>query len=199
MTVREICQLLLEGFELFEQSNFKLGILEWIVQMRQPLKNPRNGAHSVSKRTLSVGNVAGLESPALLDRLVVSISSGANRLFGFGVSGVGLRGLVVDTGVGSGVGRAAAAFPGSLLDLKLVSIGIGRKRFFAKSLRSTAESLTAAEQLPPFLSCCLLLLVVVSTGSGANLRTFLTLSSIGVGWKRREGGGEDDILGEETR
>jgi hypothetical protein len=58
--------------------------------------------------TLSVGKVAGLESPAFFDLLVVSINSGTNLLLGFGVSsGGGLCGIEI--GVGSGVGKGLPA------------------------------------------------------------------------------------------
>lgn len=132
--------------------------------------------------TLSVGKVAGLESPALFDLLVVSINSGTNLLLGLGVSsGDGLCGI--ETGVGSSVGKAFAAW--SLL-LKVVSTGSIRNfRFATKSLRSTPAS-------PGFwTSSFLLLRVVVSTGSTANRRIFFTVDSTGVGENRLElGGGE---------
>lgn len=124
--------------------------------------------------TLSVGKVAGLESPALFDLFVVSINSGTKRLLGLGVSSGG--GLC---GEGSGEGRDCPALS-SLLLLKLISTGTGtRRRFPALSFLSTA--------VPPLSR--LLLRVVVSTGSGANRRTFLTVSSTGTGWKRLAGGG----------
>ena len=133
--------------------------------------------------TLSVGKVAGLESPALFDLLLVSMSSGTNLLLGLGVSsGGGLIGI--ETGVGSGVGSGLAA---CLLLLKLVSTGSIRNfRFATKSVRSTPDSSVF------WTSSFLLLRVVVSTGSGANRRTFLTVVSTGVGVKRLEVGGGDD-------
>lgn len=127
--------------------------------------------------------MAGLASPALLDLFVVSINSGVNLLLGFGVSvGGGLWGIEV--GVGSGVGNG---FPvRSLLLLNVVSTGVGAKRRFpvAESFFSTAVS------LPPCLLSFLLLRAVVSKGSGANRRTFFTVSSTGTAWKRLVGGGD---------
>jgi hypothetical protein len=132
--------------------------------------------------TLSVGKVAGLASPAFLDLLVVSINSGTNLLLGFGVSsGGGLCGI--ETGVGSGVGKA---FRACLLLLKVVSTGSGTKRRFTpKSFRSTPTSSAF------WTSSFLLLRAVVSTGSTANRRTFFTVVSTGVGENRLEVGGGD--------
>jgi hypothetical protein len=132
--------------------------------------------------TLSVGKVAGLESPALFDLLVVSINSGTNFLLGLGVSSAG--GLCgIETGVGSGVGKALAT---CLLLLKVLSTGSGRNfRFATTSFRSTAASSVF------WTSSFLLLRVVVSTGSTANRRTFFTVVSTGVGENRLEVGGGD--------
>jgi hypothetical protein len=132
--------------------------------------------------TLSVGSVAGLESPALFDLLVVSINSGTNFLLGLGVSAAG--GLCgIETGVGSGVGKALAA---CLLLLKVVSTGSGRNfRFATTSCRSAPASSVF------WTSSFLLLRVVVSTGSIANRRTFFTVVSTGVGENRLEVGGGD--------
>jgi hypothetical protein len=83
----------------------------------------------------------------------------------------------MEVGVGSGVGKAFTAL--SLLLLKIVSTGTGTKRLFpAKSFLSTPDSSATCPL------CLLLLRAVVSTGSGANRRTFLTVSSTGTAWKR---------------
>jgi hypothetical protein len=111
-------------------------------------------------------------------------------------AGDGLAGI--DTGVGSGVGRA---LPECLELLNVVSTGVGNKRFLpAKPVRST-ESLPADGRLAAVdtSSTFLELRVVVSTGSGANLRTFFELSSVGTGWKRRDKGGVSDIVREPWR
>ena len=136
----------------------------------------------ISLFTLSVGKVAGLESPALFDLLVVSINSGTNLLLGLGVpSGGGL--IEIDTGVGSGVGKALAA---CFLLLKVVSIGSTRNlRFAATSFRSTPTSSVFCT------SSFLPLRVVFSTGSTGNRRTFVTVVSTGVGVNRLEVGGGD--------
>ena len=106
-------------------------------------------------------------------------------------SGGGVRGIDADTGVGSGVGKAPR------LLLKLVSTGVGRKRlvfFSAKSVRSPGAPLAPFGRFSSFLSC-LLLRIVVSTGSGANRRTFFTDSSIGVDWKcLLEGAGDVSVI-----
>ncbi len=132
--------------------------------------------------TLSVGKVAGLESPALFDLLVVSINSGTNFLLDLGVPSYG--GLSeIDTGVGSGVGKALAA---CFLLLKVVSIGsTWNLRFAAKSLRSTPTSSVFCT------SSFLPLRVVVSRGSTGNRRTFVTVVSTGVGVNRLKVGGGD--------
>ena len=138
--------------------------------------------------TLSVGRVAGLESPALLVLFVVSISSGTNFLLGLGV--VSERdSREIDTGVVSGVGRGL----GCLLLLKVVSTGSGTNRRLgaAKSFFSTPSSFAFAS-----FTSFLLLRVVVSVGSTANRRTLFAVVSIGVGEKRLEVGGGDcsDII-----
>jgi hypothetical protein len=105
-----------------------------------------------------------------------------NFLLGFGVvSGREIFGI--ETGVGSGVGRG---FPASRLLLWVVSTGSGTKRrFVAKSFFSVELSFS-------FWSLTFLLLrEVVSTGSGANRRTFFTVVSTGMGEKRLEVGGGD--------
>ena len=86
--------------------------------------------------------------------------------------------------------------PESLELLNVVSTSVGKKRFLpAKSVRSTA-SLPAG--VPPAdLDTSLAILelrVVVSTGSGANRRTFFEVSSIGTGWNRLVEGGVSDIV-----
>ena len=132
--------------------------------------------------TLSVGKVAGLESPALFDLLVVSINSGTNFLLGLGVPSDG--GLIeIDRGVGSGVGKALAA---CFLLLKVFSIGsTWNLRFAAMSLRSTPTSSVFCT------SSFLPLRVVVSRGSTGNRRTFVTVVSTGVGVNRLKVGGGD--------
>jgi hypothetical protein len=73
---------------------------------------------------------------------------------------------------------------------------VGKKRFLpAKSVRST-ESLPADGPLAAVdtSSAFLELRLVVSTGSGANRRTFFELSSIGTGWNRLVEGGVSDIV-----
>lgn len=85
--------------------------------------------------------------------------------------------------MGSGVGRSI--WPGFLLLLNVVSIGVGLKRLFpAKSLFSVWSWLRSG---PLSLCTFLLLRAVVSTGSGANRRAFLGVSSTGsptggLGW-----------------
>lgn len=132
-----------------------------------------------------MGRVAGLASPALLDLLVVSINSGTNFLLGLGVSSAG-ESSGIETGVGSGVGNGLAF---CLLLLNVVSTGSGTKRLFAgaKSLFSTASSCST------WLWSFLLVRIVVSTGSTANRRTFLTVVSTGVGEKRLEDGGGGEV------
>jgi hypothetical protein len=78
-----------------------------------------------------------------------------------------------------GSGGAEAVPSSSLLLLKLVSRGIELRCFFP----ATSSSL-------PSLVSILLLRVVVSTGSGANRRTFLAVSSTGMAWNRLVGGGD---------
>jgi hypothetical protein len=105
-----------------------------------------------------------------------------NFLLGFGVVS---RGEVsgIETGVGSGVGRG---FPASRLFLYVVSTGSGKKRrFVAKSLFSVEAAFSF------WTSSFLLLRVIVSTGSGANRRTFFTVVSRAIGEKRLEVGGGD--------
>lgn len=117
-----------------------------------------------------MGRVAGLISPAFFDLLVVSIRSGTKRLRALVVSlEGGFWGVVeaVDWGIGDLLSR---------LVLKLLSTGVGSACFFPA---------------PSFVASTLLLLMVVSTGSGANRRTFLVVSSTGMAWKRLGAGGGD--------
>jgi hypothetical protein len=126
--------------------------------------------------TLSVGSIAGRLSPAFLVLVVVSINSGVNRLLGFGVSW-GTAASGIELGEGSGVGKPF---------LKVVSTGSGKKRRFgAKSFFSTPSFCEG------FPSSFLLLRVMVSTGSGANRRTFFVVVSTGVGANRLPDGGGD--------
>jgi hypothetical protein len=126
----------------------------------------------VPKLALSVGRVAGPALPAFFDLLMVSIRIGLN---------LGLRDVVGKERLGVELVeacKAGAGFPGTfLLLLKLVSTGIGVKRF----LPAGAPSAAAPPEL--VLSFCifsfLLLRVLVSTGSGAKRRTFFTVSSTG--------------------
>ena len=147
-------------------------------------------------RTLSVGSVAGAKSPAFLDLLLVSISCGAKRPLGLvSTEEDGLLGI--DTGVGSGVGRALPEFLEFLKLLYVVSRGVGKKRFLpAESVRSFAVSLAACARWEAVdtSSVFLELLAVVSSGSGTNRRACFETSSIGTGWKRLDEGGASDIV-----
>lgn len=139
-------------------------------------------------RTLSVGNVAGVVSPAFLLLRLLSINWGVNlALLGLGVSsgfssGCDVREMLAATGVASGVGNSA--FTGLLL-LWLVSIGTGANLLFSLGAKSFLSVISSFERLGEVPFALRFDLEVVSTGMTSNLRTFLV-----------EGGGCDvDIVG----
>jgi hypothetical protein len=142
--------------------------------------------------TLSVGRVAGFESPAFFDLFDVSISSGTKRLRSMGACASRGWSCGVETGVRSGVGNGLLT-TGSLLLLKVVSTGSGTNCLLG--LAMSFFSCPCPGFCAPSSSSFLLLLAVVSTGSTANRRTFLAVVSTGVGEKRLEaGGGEVSII-----
>lgn len=94
----------------------------------------------------------------------------------------------IELSVDSGVGRALGAW--CLLLLNVVSTGSGTKRRFGEAAASFPLSAADVATFSTLsTSSFLLLRLVVSTGSGANRRLFLTVVSTGVGVNRLDDGG----------